>query len=193
MSVDKVLDILRDFIPLVTTWPIIVLILALWFQRQIKNLIASVYEARIGSNVFVRFWQFRLDARGPDVRASEALSGPAAAKQITPSGAKLENVASLFWLGNDLEWTSQTVLRGAPKDRILHGLKQCYHHISEIGLAQSAPGQQLLSLNSQVADLQQGALDREWRSNFAENIYVVIRQISDLLRGDQPGFRPSPE
>ena len=35
---------------------------------------------------------------------------------IAPSDAKWDNVADLFWLGSELDWTAQTVLRGAPKD-----------------------------------------------------------------------------
>ena len=186
----RVITVVRDFIPLATSWPVIVLILALWFQRQIKDLIASVYEAKIGSSVFVKFWQFRGDARGPDARAIETLP----TKQISaPSSVKLENVANAFWLGNDLDWTAQTALRGAPKERIVHGLKQCYHHISELGLVESAPAKQLSSLKSEVEILPESALDRQWRNTFAEKIYVVIRTISDVLIGHQPGFRHGPE
>ena len=41
---------------------------------------------------------------------------------IAPSDVKWDNVADLFWLGSELDWTAQAVLRGAPKEGIVHGL-----------------------------------------------------------------------
>lgn len=115
-------------------------------------------------------------------------------KQIAgPSGAKWGNVANIFWLGGDLHWTAQIILRGAPKAQILQGLQQSYHHISELGLADDPAAKKLASLKSEVEGLQEQSLDRQWRSDFVLKIYEVVKMLDVLLRGQQPGFRPNPE
>jgi len=101
----------RDFIPLMiaSVWPVTILILVLWFRKEIKTLVKSMTRARFFNNLV-----FEFDPNGIDDRERKILSS-ADAKQIsTPSTVKWENVADLFWLGNDLEWTVQTLLRGAP-------------------------------------------------------------------------------
>jgi hypothetical protein len=188
---------IHDLIPLLTAlipllaalvWPFTILILVYHFREGIKNLIPSVREAKIG-DVFLKFGQADLDV--PTKKGLPHISLP---KQIIASPtAKWQNVANLFWLGNDLEWTAQTVLRGAPKDRILHGLTQCLHHTSELGLPDSAPGQQLFALRSQVESWPETAMDRQWRNAFSEQIYSVIKEFSDLMKQHQPNFLPGPE
>jgi hypothetical protein len=107
-----------------------------------------IFKATTEYSVFLKFGQAKTDAL-----SIETLSVPAAKQIGEPSSVKWENVASLFWLGNDLDWTAQTVLRGAPKEKILHGLTQCCHHISELGLMGSVPGTQLSSLKFTSGDL----------------------------------------
>jgi hypothetical protein len=85
------------------------------------------------------------------------------------------------------------LLRGAPKERIFHGLRQCDHHSSQLGLADSAPGKQVSALKSQVDSLPEAALDRQWRNDFVEKMYLVIKGFHSLVRQSQPNFRPSPE
>ena len=183
------MSLLRDLIPLMTAlvWPLSILILVLYFRGGIKNLIASVVEARIGDSAFFKFGQAGADAVDKPTTTPKQLSAPA------PPAVKWENTASLFWLGNDLEWTAQTVLRGAPKEKIIHGLTQCCHHLSELGLMDSDSGKQLSSLKSQVESLPEPALDRQWRDTFAEKIHSVIAALSILARGHQPNFRPFPQ
>src|SRR5204863_8259338 len=144
------------------------------FQKEIKTRIKSMTRAQILNNVF------EFDPNGIDDRERKILSS-ADAKQIsTPSTVKWQNVADLFWLGNDLEWTVQTVLRGGPRERIFHGLRQCDHHSSELGLADSTAGKQVSVLRSQVESLPESALDRQWRNDFAEKMYLVIKGFDSL-------------
>jgi hypothetical protein len=183
---------IHDLIPLVTTlitsWPIAILILAWAFHNRIKEII----ELKFGDKLSVRWGDV------PSDRKLEQATGeppPHDARKnslvVPPSVVKWENVGNLFWLGNDLDWTAQTALRGAPKENILHGLTQAYHHISELGLAESAPAKQLSMLKSELASLP-GALNPAWRGAFSQKIYEVIRMINGLLGERQPGFRPGP-
>jgi hypothetical protein len=98
----------------------------------------------------------------------------------------------VFWLGGDLIWTGQSALRGAPKQKILHGLTQAYHHISELGLAGSEPAKQISMLKSETTNLPETSLDRTWRATFSEKIYGITRMINALLVDQYPAFRPKP-
>src|SRR5579863_9516486 len=125
--------------------------------------------------------------------AIEALPG-VVAKQIGGSpGIRWENVANLFWLGNDLGWTDWKVRSGAPKERILRGLTQSFHHLSQLGLADSFAGKLLLSLKSHVDSEPEAALNQPWRNDFAERLSGVTKDVSDMARIQQPGFRPDPK
>jgi hypothetical protein len=160
----------------------------LLFRSRIKE----ITEAKFGDKLHVMWGDV------PSDRKLEQAAGGTphriAAKRLSaPSGAKWENVGNLFWLGGDLVWTAQSALRGAPKERILHGLTQSYHHISELGLAESAPGKQLSLLKSETADLPEANLDRAWRGDFSERVYGVTRMINNLLGDQQPEFRPNPQ
>jgi hypothetical protein len=185
---------IHDFIPLITamapySWPITVLILAWSFRNRIKD----VTEAKIGDSLQVKFGQVPSDLESRQA-TDETLPSPSSKQLSALSGVKWGRVADLFWLGSDLDWTAQTILRGAPKERILHGLTQCYHHISELGLAESAPAKQLSLLKSETANLPETTLDdRAWRSAFSEKILAVTRSINDLLGGQQPDFRSHPQ
>jgi hypothetical protein len=178
----------HDFVPLMTAviWPLTILILVFSFRSRIRDLLTSLTEAKIGNNV-LRFGQASSDS-GDNER--KILPSADDGDVITPSIPKLNKVANVFWLGNDLEWTAQTVLRGAPKEKILHGLKQCCHHSSEIGLGQTAPARLLLEMKAQVESFPEEALVREWRNNFSEKLYSAVRGFSILLREHQPEFRP---
>lgn len=186
----ELVPLLTPFIPLLTAliWPITTLIVLCWFRQGIKGLIQSLAEANIGNNLVFKFWQAKTD-----IASAEPLPSASTPKQISaPPDARWENVASLFWLGSDLDWTTQTLLRGAPKERIVHGLKQSSHHSSQSGLADTVPGKILSALKLQVEGMQESALDRQWRANFVEQLNAVIQGFSDLARGHQSNFRPSP-
>jgi hypothetical protein len=152
----------------------------------------QIKRVQIGNNV-VEFGQAESDRLFFKL-ADEAPTGKETAKQLSaPSGPKWENVGNLFWLGGDLISTAQFALRGAPRKRILYLLTQAYHHISELGLAESEAAKQLALLKSETANLPDSALDRDWRIAFSAKVYKVTGMIDRLLREKQPGYRPNPQ
>jgi hypothetical protein len=159
------------------------------FFAELARLTKSPEEAKVGD--FLRWGQGPADLKSDPIGVTPA--PPATKPAGAPSSVKWENVGNLFWLGGDLIWTTQAPLRGAPKERILHGLGQAYHHISELGLAESAPAKQLSLLKSEIASLPETALDRAWRSAFSAKIYRLTGMITDLLVQKQPLFRPGPQ
>ena len=176
---------MHDLIPLITalapySWPVTIGLLALLFRKRIKDIV----ELKLGEKFYAKFVPYGGVPSDlvPDDAIGEMQPGPAT-KQLN---------GDLFWLGGDLIWTAQLALRGAPKEGILHGLTQSYHHISELGLAGSEPAKRLSLLKSELVSLPETTLDRAWRATFAEKVYEVTRMTNSLLRQQQPRFRPDP-
>src|SRR5712692_1324528 len=177
----------HDFIPLMTAsvWPVTVLGLAFLFRGSLKARLTALSEARIGNNALI-FGQ-----AGTDRVAEGFPKSLPTPKQITAAETvKWQNVANLFWLGNDFQWMAQIALRGASRQEILHGLKQCSHHASELGLAEDDAGKRLAELKSQVDILPDSSLTAEWRASFAKQVYSVIERVSTLTKAKQGNFRP---
>jgi hypothetical protein len=188
---------IHDLIPLITAlapygWPVMIGLLALLFRSRIKDIV----ELKLGEKFYAKLVPYGgvpsdLLSTGPAIDKKPLL--PASKLLDVPLGPQWENVGNVFWLGGDLIWTAQFALRGAPKEKILHGLTQSYHHISDLGLAGSEPARQLSLLKSETANLPETSLDRTWRAAFSEKVYEVTRMINSLLVAQQPGFRANPQ
>jgi hypothetical protein len=149
--------------------------------------------ARIGDKLVLRWGEAPSDKKLIE-GSYEAYSRPNLATDSRARGAsavRWDRVGNVFWLGGDLVTTAQTALRGAPKDEILSALNQAYHHISELGLAETPPGQQIDRLRAQIGALEEPMLGRAWRSNFATSIYQVTSALDAMLRVQQRDYRPS--
>ena len=103
---------------------------------------------------------------------------------------ELDRVANLFWLGSDLQWARQMVDRGS-QDKIAHGLKQAYHHSSELGLSSTSAGQQLLDHVKEVEKLPPQLKDTQ-KSWVVGLIDSDVTSFSNLMIQHQPNFRPDP-
>jgi hypothetical protein len=193
----ELVPLLAPLVPLVIAliWPLTALIILFWFKAGIRDLIKSVAEAKIGDSLVFKFWQAKSDLSSIEtlpITASITHASATYQPSGAPSEAKWDRVANLFWLGNDLDSTAQIVLRAAPKEKIVHGLTQSYHHASECGLSDTVPGKHLAALKLQVQYMQESALDRDWRANFVEQLYLVIKEFSEVAIEHQRNFRPSP-
>jgi hypothetical protein len=193
MSVHDV--IVANAVPLITalapySWPVTVLILASLFHGSITQLLGLVRRLKVGENA-IEFGDAPSDRLFPDLDDEQPTAKGATNLLEQPSGPQWQNVGDVFWLGGDLIATAQTTLRGAPKETIRKALAQAYHHISELRLADSAPGKELSSMQSELASLTEASLSREWRIGFSARIYRVTEMMDKLLIEKQPGYRPN--
>jgi hypothetical protein len=109
---------------------------------------------------------------------------------LKSDGARLDRVANLFWLGSDLQWARQMVDHGS-QDNIEHGLKQAYHHSSELGLSTTPAGQQLLDHRTSVEKLPPKLTDKQ-KSWVVGLIDSDLTSFSNLMIHYQPDFKPDP-
>jgi hypothetical protein len=161
------------------------------FFTKLGSLTKSPGAAKFGEKLFFKYGDAPSDQK-LEQAMGETLPRPASKQLNAQSGPQWGNVGNMFWLGGDLIWSAQLALRGAPKEKILHGLRQSYHHISELGLAENAPAKEIVLLKAEIENLPASALDRGWRGNFSEKIYTVTRMVNGLLGERQPSFRPNP-
>jgi hypothetical protein len=157
------------------------------YQLRINRTAANSSFSRLRTRLLRLFDEPRtLDA------AIEKLPGPTPDRIGAPP-IRWHNVANVFWLGSDLNWTVQALRSGKPKERVVHGLTQSYHHLSELGLAESTPGKLLSTLMLQAQSVQGTALNEQLRNDLAGKIDQIIQDISGLAQSEQPGFQPNPK
>ena len=96
----------------------------------------------------------------------------------------------LYWLGHDLMWTLDVMLRGADKPEILHGIRQSIHHARELALTVCA--QRLEKLHDAVNSAPE-SLTTSHRDEFGIELRRITDQFGAIAEAAQPGFRASPE
>ena len=85
---------------------------------------------------------------------------------------------NLFWLGYNLMWTVDVLLRGAPGERIVHGLKQTSRHYDELG----APDGEVKLFLEQLIEKAENTLPKAWDTK-ARTVFIqdlgAVRRIRD--------------
>jgi|SRR5688572_15588215 len=67
-----------------------------------------------------------------------------------PTRFKTTATGSLYWLGHDLMWTADTLLRGGPREQVLIGLDQALHHLRQVGLDKTPGEADILHLHDRI-------------------------------------------
>lgn len=160
-------------------WPAVVLILLviffLLFRAEIRQLLDRTRTAKLP-------WGSTFDFEDPRVSPEE--TGPFG------DIVKWGNSGNLFWLGHDLMWTVDVLLRNAPRQQIARGLRQSLHHIGALGLTDSAMMTRLDRLKEEA----ERSLEREWtpqrRQEYAREVYSILGGVAKLAEANQPDFDP---
>ena len=121
-------------------WPVVVLLVLVVFRKQIPGILGRVRELAFpGLRIAFGYGEASVDpvaeleahVVGVPVAAEEVSAlahGPdAAPEESLKPGIRWENSGNLFWLGRDLMWTMDMLLRGAPAEQIRFGLGQSLH------------------------------------------------------------------
>jgi hypothetical protein len=179
-------------------WPLTLVIIILAFRKQIPPALSRISELVFPGGRIVFGWgDASVDqATGPKLHEQEA----EAAEQVSAYGPNAEegirwqNTANLFWLGRDLMWTMDMLLRGAPGDQIRDGLAQSLHHVKSMRFARSSTGAQI---ESQLAQLKAEADDiHEWtpdkRDWFTRQLFSITGRAGALASANQPDYKPRP-
>jgi hypothetical protein len=170
----------------ILAWPSLVLILMLMFKGELRTLILRLRSAQIDGRVF-QFGETDLD-RGV---APKAPKKPKATKKKPSEAPKLDKPATLYWLANDLMWAQDMLFRGAPKDRVLAGIKHAKQYAQALGLEGSYADTELARLIGAL-ETPPGApptpLFTPQIPQLANALELVKRDIAARMENKEPGF-----
>lgn len=135
-------------------WVLLIIVVLLVFKKQLVDLFERLKEAE---------WA------GSKVKFDQ----PKISFLQQPQKASKEN--SIFWLGHDMMWTMDVIMRGAGNDYILHGLRQSIFHAKTCGLDEQAETLDKLRQNIQT---QPKALSPEDRVTLVSSLRAITDEIA---------------
>ena len=104
-----------------------------------------------------------------------------------------DNTGNLFWVGYDLMSGIDFLLRGAPRDKILHALRQSWWHVTCLRIDVPSIEGRLAELNADAEKTPEWDWTQEKRDAYSKEVYSIIGELGDLAADNQPGFDPTPK
>jgi hypothetical protein len=163
-------------------WPLVVVGLALIFRRQLGLLLDRTVTAKLPGGTELSFGASQADQKN---EKPKELQPPSLGNPVD-----WRKVGNLYWLGHDIMWSIDVLLRGGGKPDILHGLKQSTHHANEIGM--SIWAKRLEELHNAIAALETD-LTRSKRDEVGFKLRRISDQVGALAETQQTGYRGWPQ
>ena len=107
-----------------------------------------------------------------------------------PNILNTKATGSLYWLGHDLMWTADALLRQAPPQDVLVGLDQSEHHLGQVGLGETQIAREILRLRDLIKQSEE--LSPVVRDAYASQLGSIIDRIGITAECAQPGFDKPP-
>ena len=114
-------------------------------------------------------------------------------QQVSVSSSHLKKSAAgnIYWLGHDLMWTADTLLRNGPKENVLIGLAQAQHHLEHVGLGGTAFEHEVNNLQELIKQSEE--LSPSFRDACASRLGVIIDRVGIMAEeATQPSFQEPP-
>jgi len=169
-------------------WPTLVLILFLVFKGELRALLQRIEKAKLpGGSEVVLYGDSKIDKGMLPKQEVGTFNGELKVVEQN-SKVKWQNSGDLFWLGHDLTWAIDILLRGGTQEKIVLGLNQAHFHAKTMGF----PGliiQKIYHLKVEAETLPEEYWEAKQRRLFADKIYDVINLIGKLAQQNQPGYK----
>jgi len=174
-------------------WPFVVLVLGilflLLFKKSIEKLINRVTEIRINKTII----GFGKSLADKEIQPELATIKDEQLSTKLKDKINWNKSGTLYWLGHDLMWTIDVLLRGGQREDIIYGLKQSLHHASSLGFQGTAIENWLKELKTEA----ENSLPKDWtglkRNNYAIRLTNIKRFIGIIAESAQPDFEPKPK
>jgi hypothetical protein len=164
-------------------WPSVAIGLALIFRRQFGLLIERIVTARLPGGTELSFGASQADRKNEK---------PTEVQPANPGNpVDWRKVGNLYWLGHDIMWSIDVLLRGGGKPDISHGLKQSAHHASEIGM--SIWAKRLEELRNAIDAMPETDLTRSKRDEIGFRLRRISDQVGALAEIQQTEYRGWPQ
>jgi hypothetical protein len=124
---------------------------------------------------------FDMRISSPDSPEKSALTANSLVKGAT---------GNLYWLGHDLMWTADTLLRQGPVEQVVIGLDQALHHLIHAGLRETPVEFDLQALRGQIQLSKELSVSQ--RDEYANRIGGIIDRIGATLEAAQGDFQVPP-
>ena len=118
------------------------------------------------------------------------LTSPHDKLTLTSGSLQKSATGNLFWMGHDLMWTADTLLRQGPTEHVLIGFDQALHHLVHVGLAKTPVERDLQALRARIQASQE--LSASLRDEAANKIGSIIDRIGATLEAAQTEFPKPP-
>ena len=170
-------------------WPATLGMVVLWLSTSKlgRALASRVAKVRVGP-VEAELTVFGKAGAADRPEIAESVSADMAGDE---ANLKTERFANFYWLGHDLEWTIDVLLRGGPVDVVHQGHRQSLFHLTEVGLGSTIPARTLKAGLKQLED-PAFRLDSFMRERMTRELAGVKARIGPLFNATQDGFRSRP-
>jgi len=181
----SVLDILK--------WPLVVFIVVFIFKKPIREIISRLSRAKIpgGGEVTFIYGDAKIDTEGSATPHFTDTNKTQTVQTERSRDIDLRKVANVYWLGHDLMWVTDAILRGARRHTVKRGFTQSLHHAREIGFEGSII-EKLSKLADDIDTIKDEDMTKHWRDDSARLCYQLIDEVGTPLgvcRDTLLGFR----
>lgn len=152
-------------------WPVTVMValfsFLFMFKEQIKEVLGRIRSAKFPGGAEVMFSDLSTAQRDEIAKVVEPDRG----------SGNWTKAGNIYWLGHDLMWTMDVLLRNAPKQYIVHGLRQSLYHLTAIDLEETRFGTSI----SQLLDSASKSMESDWTDERREQAATDLRTLTDEL------------
>jgi len=167
-------------------FPIVVLAVFAWLVSKHSGKLFAPEDFKNEEN-YIRSAGIRYGQAGIDNQT------PAQKTAAPPVGSlNTRAIGSIYWLGHDLMWTADVLLRKGPPEEVLVGLAQARHHLFQVGLDGTPIGDELLALGKLIQESGELSFSSSVRDKYASQLGSIIDRIGMTTEASQGNFKEPP-
>lgn len=178
----------------VLIWPTIVLILARPLMKgDFAGSVLRALRGRIQSfkagpaGIEAAFFQYGSSVVD-DARPEPQLEKQPPARVEGGGTPRWDKSGNVYWLGHDIMWTVDMLLRGAPRSIIQHGLGVTGAHLSSLGLENDIAGDFVRSASADLQGDTTETMPAPHREMLAQQLLRMAGRLGGLAAANQPDF-----
>jgi len=165
-------------------WPLSLVVIIYLLQDDFRAALTRVEKAKFPGGAEFAFGTLESDVVIGDSTTNKPIPSIDAEYQL-----KNNKIANIYWLGSDIMWTVDMLLRKGPEKNIRHGLLQIQHHCNEIGLDHPEIRSGISEMLDTVQDLNYKLLP-SYRKTMAVKLVAINDQVGQIAETNQDKFSP---
>lgn len=176
----------------VYVWPLSIIIVLLVYRNRIHALLDRIISAKLPGGTEISFGNAGIDKNESERDSNLRNTGGTNESIVNQMDIQLNKIGNIYWAGNDLMWTIDVLLRGGNRNTIMHGLRQSFHHLREIGITKGY----LFEKMQELYDRAEKSFESDWTNQMRQHYASDLRAIKDkagfIIQRKQTNFSPEP-